>query len=443
MDWRKRSIFALLLLIFWVGSVEVEGELGGRRVLMIIDDLSNQENYSTILKYLQEDGFQVTVKEETEDTLVMYDGVSFMYDSIILLAPKARSLGRGMPIEGLDDFLMQGNSILLGMDPVYSDFMKKIALSFGVELDRKRSYVIDHGSFHKDLDKGDHTAVISGGHSISSPLTDGAELSGISFRGVGAALVEDNELVEKLLWGSETSFSYKPSDDVVTPPLVTGTDCVLAAAVQTRKQSRAVYAGSIEMFQNEMMDSAGGDHRRFVLSLLTWTLGSKGLLRADKIRWHRVGEEDQKATYRVKDDLVVKVNIMEWYYKQQQWEPFASDDVQIEFTSMDPYARVRLVPQGNGSFEADVPVPDHYGVFKLEINHFRQGYTPISMYETMSIRPFWHNEYPRFILRAYPYYLSAVLNLVGVFVFAVAYLYSKEPKAKAVKAAASKTVKAE
>lgn len=61
----------------------------------------------------------------------------------------------------------------------------------------------------------------------------------------------------------------------------------------------------------------------------------------------------------------------------------------------------------------------------------------------ISIRPFWHNEYPRFILRAYPYYLSAVLNLVGVFAFAVVYLYSKEPKAKAVNAAASKTVKAE
>lgn len=50
---RKRPILAALLLIFWAGSVEVEGELGGTRVLMIIDDLSNQEDYSTILKYLQ------------------------------------------------------------------------------------------------------------------------------------------------------------------------------------------------------------------------------------------------------------------------------------------------------------------------------------------------------------------------------------------------------
>lgn len=44
----------------------------------------------------------------------------------------------------------------------------------------------------------------------------------------------------------------------------------------------------------------------------------------------------------------------------------------------------------------------------------------------VSIRPFLHDEYERFIFRATPYYITAILNLVGVFIFGLVFLYGKQ-----------------
>jgi oligosaccharyltransferase complex subunit beta len=44
----------------------------------------------------------------------------------------------------------------------------------------------------------------------------------------------------------------------------------------------------------------------------------------------------------------------------------------------------------------------------------------------VSIRPFHHDEYERFILQAYPYYTSALSMMAGFLVFGVAFLYSRD-----------------
>lgn len=54
----------------------------------------------------------------------------------------------------------------------------------------------------------------------------------------------------------------------------------------------------------------------------------------------------------------------------------------------------------------------------------------------VSIRPFTHNEYDRFLLAAYPYYTSALSIMVGFIVFCAAFLFTgddpKRPPAKGV-----------
>lgn len=44
----------------------------------------------------------------------------------------------------------------------------------------------------------------------------------------------------------------------------------------------------------------------------------------------------------------------------------------------------------------------------------------------VSIRPFTHSEYERFLVAAYPYYASALSVMAGFLVFCAAFLYSKE-----------------
>lgn len=44
----------------------------------------------------------------------------------------------------------------------------------------------------------------------------------------------------------------------------------------------------------------------------------------------------------------------------------------------------------------------------------------------MTIRPFKHNEYPRFLVGAYPYYGSIFATIIGLIVFSILFLLHKD-----------------
>lgn len=54
----------------------------------------------------------------------------------------------------------------------------------------------------------------------------------------------------------------------------------------------------------------------------------------------------------------------------------------------------------------------------------REGYTVLESDTQVSVRPFRHNEYERFIVPAYPYYISVFTMMVGFFLFGFVYLYN-------------------
>ena len=83
-----------------------------------------------------------------------------------------------------------------------------------------------------------------------------------------------------------------------------------------------------------------------------------------------------------------------------------------------------------GKFQAQFQAPDSYGVFKFRVMYRRPGYSVIHAETQVSIRPFKHNEYERFIFSAYPYYSSALSGLLAFFVFVVVFVYSDDDKDK-------------
>ena len=72
--------------------------------------------------------------------------------------------------------------------------------------------------------------------------------------------------------------------------------------------------------------------------------------------------------------------------------------------------------------------PDSYGVFKFRVLYRRLGYSILHAETQVSIRPFKHDEYERFIFSAYPYYSSAISAAVAFFVFSVCFFYSSDVK---------------
>ena len=93
---------------------------------------------------------------------------------------------------------------------------------------------------------------------------------------------------------------------------------------------------------------------------------------------------------------------------------------------LDPYYRVNLEREGKNSatYSYKFRVPDKLGVYKFVIQHWRYGYTFIDETLEVSIIQFRHDEFPRFLRVAFPYYTTIFATMAATFLFLVFFLYS-------------------
>jgi len=75
-------------------------------------------------------------------------------------------------------------------------------------------------------------------------------------------------------------------------------------------------------------------------------------------------------------------------------------------------------------------LPDVYGVFTLRVNYKRTGYTYIDAKDVIAVRPFQHDEYPRFLPSAWPYYATSASVMLAFVAFSGAWMWSAPPKPK-------------
>ena len=135
--------------------------------------------------------------------------------------------------------------------------------------------------------------------------------------------------------------------------------------------------------------------------------------------------------YRIKDEIVYSMMVEE--LQGDTWMPFVSSDMQMEFMMLDPYVRkTMVVDPSTGRHVASFIAPDSYGIFKFRVLYRRVGYSVLHAETQVSIRPFKHNEYERFIFSAYPYYSSAFSAMIAFFVFSMFFLFSDDKRAKTV-----------
>ena len=128
--------------------------------------------------------------------------------------------------------------------------------------------------------------------------------------------------------------------------------------------------------------------------------------------------------YTITEDVEYSIEIEE--LREGKWVPFEAKDVQLEFVRIDPFVRTYLKGT-NGKFKTVFKLPDVYGVFKFLVDYRRIGYTHLFDVQQVSVRPLLHTQYERFLRSAYPYYVSSISMMVGVFLFSFVFLYFREP----------------
>ncbi len=284
-----------------------------------------------------------------------------------------------------------------------------------------------------------------------------SEKTPILYKGIGHSIADDNVLAVRILRGNPSSYSYFPNKAMTTEgPFSAGDQTLLVSGIQGRNNARVVVSGSLDLFTNaffgailETTATSESGNRAFVDNISKWAFCEQGVLRFRDITHHKLDgtppdvilhEKERpdlpitlypdpeitrnSLVYRIKDDIVYSMIVEE--YSLDEWKPFQADDMQLEFVMLDPYVRKTLTSDNSGKFTTTFTAPDSYGVFKFRVLYRRTGWSVLHAETQVSLRPFKHNEYERFILSAYPYYASAFSALIGLFFFSIFFLFSSD-----------------
>mmetsp|Transcript_24995 Transcript_24995/g.80541 ORF Transcript_24995/g.80541 Transcript_24995/m.80541 type:complete len:463 (+) Transcript_24995:26-1414(+) len=444
--------------------VEGSSRVGGLRTLVVVKDDGVRQSHSMFLKDLEARGHSTTVVRADDSGVVLQKYGEYLFDHLVLLAPDAEDIG-GLDVQHIVNFVDDGGNLMMALDETASDFMRDLASECGVEVDEPGTVVMDHVDHNSGSD--DHTLVFTS-NVAKVPLIVGSLKSSsapVLFKGVGLAVGEENILAVRVLSAGAAAYSADPNEPIRDYPQAAGTDVLLVAAVQARNNARVLVSGSLDLLSNALFEAAvqapGADspvaprssNRQLAQELSKWTFCERGVLRARDVSHQRADGRDPERqleheqredlptslypepeiardtlVYRIKDDVEYAVTIEEWDGKE--WQPYAADDVQMEFVMLNPYVRATLKHDDSGRFSTVFKVPDVYGIYQFRIMYRRPGYSTLFLSDQVSVRPFRHNEYERFIPAAFPYYASTLAMMGSFFVFGFVFLYHKDVKPK-------------
>jgi len=155
---------------------------------------------------------------------------------------------------------------------------------------------------------------------------------------------------------------------------------------------------------------ANPENKRFTEDFTKWIFHERGVLRYSNVTIvDSLGFVRFKNTFAIKDFLNYSIVIEEW--SETIWKPFECHSIQLEFSMLDPYVRTDLIFR-DGKYETSFQIHDVYGIFSCNLRYLELGYTSLEVKTMTPVRPYRHDEYPRFLQVAFPYY-SGCLSIVG------------------------------
>jgi oligosaccharyltransferase complex subunit beta len=416
-----------------------EGVEGGK-TLVLLENLSMKESYSVFFSDLQTRGFQLVFKLADDPGLALSKYGEYLYENLIIFSPSVEEFGGTIDVASITDFIDngKGNVLVAGSSEV-GDVLRDLGREVGVELDERGTSVIDHLNYDIQ-DSGKHNLlVVDPKNVIDAELITGKKsTTPYVYRGLGMVADLDNPLVLEVMKGYTTSYSYFAEDNIDEYPHAVGRSTLLIAGLQARNNARVIFSGSIDFFSNEFFavpvqkfgpnaeSFDGSGNRQLAISLSKWVFKKVGVLRVGEVTHFLQGSEKEvPAAYTIEDNVRYEIEIEELI--NGKWKTFKGKDVQLEFVRIDPYVCM-FMNQSKTGYYLDFKLPDVYGVFQFKVDYNHIGYTHLYSSAQVSVRPFEHTQYERFIPSAYPYYSSAFSMMIGLFIFTVVFLHFKENK---------------
>ena len=435
---------AIVLLLALITFSECKSSTS-KKTLVLLENMYMRDTHSIFFDDLKARGYQLTFKLADDPNLALSKYGEYLYDHLIIFAPSVEEFGGTVDVSAITDFIDNGaGNVLVAVSSEVGDILRDLGMEVGIELDERGTSVIDHLNY--DIkDRGEHTLlVVDPSALLDSEVIVGSKTKTPSlFQGVGMTADPENPLILEIMTGTTTSYSYFPGDPIKEYPHAVGKSTLLITGLQARNNARVVFSGSIDFFSNKFFSSPvlkslpaskefkDSSNRHVARAVSQWVFKEKGVIRVQSVKHHKIGETQPPQAYTIKDLVHYEIEIEELVHGQ--WKPFMLTDVQLEFFRIDPFVRTFLnKTKNNKAYYADFMLPDVYGVFQFKVDYNRIGYTHLFSTTQVSVRPFEHTQYERFIPSAYPYYMSAFSMMIGLTLFAFVFLHyrDKEPKPK-------------
>ncbi|KAF4694320.1 hypothetical protein FOZ60_008478 [Perkinsus olseni] len=428
------------------------------KTLVIVDeDREDQDKriYSQLYADLENAGHDLTFVSYNDKTLRLHDYGQWLYDNIILNAnkisafpvtedrgrkyksvddEKREAAGAGKPHRGISmfdlvDFVDKGNKsivINVGRD-TNGNGLRKLVNEFGFDIYEQDSTIVDHFHFEGD----DHSNVWTRNFNAPrvthfNPTAAGKDKV-LFGRGVGHSITPTNDRAFSVIKSSRSAYSEDAKGHVMNKVAADNLSGLnLVSALQARNGARVLLVGSKDMCADKIFAKEGFDNRNVCKSMYTWAFNQRRVIRAVSMRHHKVGETEAPYMYTEGDDITFEIQLEELTMKG--WTPYTANDIQLEYTMLDPHIRTFLlpVPSQEGLHRLTFKAPDVYGIFKFVVDYNRLGLNHLHIEEVAPLRNYKHNDYPRFLFCAYPYYASVFVAAFGLFVIAFLMIYDKE-----------------
>ncbi|KAJ3361948.1 hypothetical protein GGF32_006825 [Allomyces javanicus] len=434
--------FAAALLLAVVAHAALAKSLSGDRVLAVLDAPADADKYSNLLDGLKERGFNVQVESVSSKSAQLFSYGERTADHLLLLTTKP--LTNGIAPKSVIHFVNAGGNALIATTKGLSTSHRDLAGEFGIDFED--ALLTDE--FYGDRNA---TTVIASSRVVAPAAIIGAgKVAQVAYRGIAHTVVAaDNPYLLPVLDANPTSVGSKR---------VAGEKVRLVSAMQAANNARVALVGSLDVLADEFMAADrrihaatpqfGGastdklSNAAFATELLQWTFQEKAVVRAVAPVHHHVGGTEQHDMYRIKDEIVFNITLQEW--TGTAWHAHLTNTLQFSATMLHPYVRHRmplaLTTAHSAVYSTHVHLPDVYGVYTFAATCKEPGYSHVEHKQLVSIRPYRHNEYPRYLPVAWPYYVGAYSHMAAFVVFAALWLSRTPVKAAVGEAAGKKEV---
>ena len=433
----KNRVLLISLLIFILCFFTIKS----KKTLVLLDDYHNVETNSVFWNQITEMGYEITFKMVYDKEIELTNYGEYIYENIIFFAPTYVDAKKNdITIEKLLKFIDDGHDLMIFGSSDSGKFIRNLVNEFGADFDDFDSEVKDSVYLHSSSDSGlnkqllnlyDDEIIISKNVIGINPIFKSPK-GYILYKGIGMDLDPQNKYIFPILSGDKNSYSVsKDTGEVFS----NGEHIKLVTGYQARNNRRVVVLGSTEICSDKFYYLSMNDDNKSLLDspnavfcqdILNWNFQRTGVLKFTNVK-HNNNEGKSLETYRIKDYLEYYIDILEYDYTTDTWKNYDADDIQLSFLMMNPYYINQMKRlYGKPTYYAKFRAPEKHGVFKFIVDYHRTGYSYIFSSTKVPLRPFYHNEYPRFIPCAYPYYTSVFVILGSFILFSILFLYGKE-----------------